>query len=34
VSIYTNPAPATVTTIFTDPNAASYPYRFYRVLLQ
>jgi uncharacterized repeat protein (TIGR01451 family) len=34
VSIYTNPAPATITTIFTDPNAANYPYRFYRVLLQ
>jgi uncharacterized repeat protein (TIGR01451 family) len=34
VSIYTNPAPATVTTTFTDPNATNYPYRFYRVLLQ
>jgi uncharacterized repeat protein (TIGR01451 family) len=34
VPIYTNPAPATVTTAFTDPNATSYPYRFYRVLLQ
>jgi uncharacterized repeat protein (TIGR01451 family) len=34
VPIYTNPAPPTVTTTFTDPNATSYPYRFYRVLLQ
>jgi uncharacterized repeat protein (TIGR01451 family) len=34
VPIYTNPAPATVTTTFTDPNSGNYPVRFYRVLLQ
>jgi len=32
--IYTNPSPATTTTIFPDVNATNYPYRFYRVLLQ
>jgi uncharacterized repeat protein (TIGR01451 family) len=34
VPIYTNPAPATVVTTFTDSSATNYPYRFYRVLLQ
>ena len=34
VPIYTNPAPVTVLTTFTDSSATNYPYRFYRVLLQ
>jgi uncharacterized repeat protein (TIGR01451 family) len=34
VPIYTNPAPATTTTMFTDSSATNHPYRFFRVLLQ
>lgn len=33
VPIYTNPSPATTTTIFPDTSTTNYQYRFYRVLL-